>query len=217
MKLAIFDLDNTLIGEDSDHLWGQYLCEQGLMEGETHSAEQERYYADYKAGKLDIHEFLAFQLAPLAGVDMDVLHSRRRRFIEEKIKPVVLEKAIDLVDEHRRKGHTLLIVTATNQFITEPIAGLFGVDNLIASEAEVKNGVYTGKAKGIPSYARGKVERLKMWLNEHGYEPEESWFYSDSHNDIPLLRIVTHPVAVDPDDVLLAEAEKQDWPVISLR
>lgn len=217
MKLAIFDLDNTLIAGDSDHLWGQFLCEQGLIDGESHGAEQERYYADYKAGKLDIHEFLAFQLAPLADVDMDLLHERRRRFVEEKIRPIVLEKALNLVNEHRRKGHILLIITATNRFITEPIAGLFDVNDLIASEAEVANGVYTGKAKGIPSYAAGKVERLKIWLDEHGYNPDESWFYSDSHNDIPLLRIVTHPVAVDPDDMLREEAERQGWPIISLR
>lgn len=217
MKLAIFDLDNTLIGSDSDYLWGQFLCEHGILESESHRRKHEQYYLDYKAGKLDIHEFLEFQLEPLAGVDPEVLLKRRAEYLEEKIRPVMLDKADKLIDDHRRKGHVLLIITATNRFITEPIADLLGIENLIASDAEIVNGRYTGKSAGIPSYADGKVTRLKQWLQEKNYTPEEQWFYSDSHNDLPLLRIVEHPVTVDPDEKLKAEAIKQGWPIISLR
>ena len=217
MKLAIFDLDNTLIGGDSDYLWGQFLCEHGILESASHRQAHQRYYEDYKAGKLDIHEFLEFQLEPLAGVEPDVLSKRRAEYLEEKIKPIMLDKAGKLIADHRQQGHELLIITATNRFITEPIAGLLQIGNLIASEGEIINGRYTGKASGIPSYAEGKVTRLKQWLQEKNYSPEEQWFYSDSHNDLPLLRIVENPVAVDPDEILHAEAEKQGWPIISLR
>lgn len=217
MKLAIFDLDNTLIGGDSDYLWGQFLCEHGYLESESHRREHLRYYEDYKAGRLDIHEFLEFQLEPLAGVDPAILEQRRAQYLEEKIRPVMLDKAEKLIADHRQQGHELLIITATNRFITEPIAGLLGVDNLIASDAEIVNGRYTGKADGIPSYAAGKVTRLKLWLEERDFQSDEQWFYSDSHNDLPLLRIVDHPVAVDPDEILREEATKQGWPIISLR
>lgn len=217
MKLAIFDLDNTLIGSDSDYLWGQFLCEHGILESESHRQKHEQYYLDYKEGKLDIHEFLEFQLEPLAGVDPEILSKRRSEYLEEKIRPVMLVKAEKLIAEHRRQGHELLIITATNRFITEPIAELLGIENLIASDAEIINGRYTGKATGIPSYAEGKVTRLQQWLQQKNYTPDEQWFYSDSHNDLPLLRIVEHPVAVDPDETLREEANKQDWPIISLR
>lgn len=217
MKLAIFDLDNTLIGGDSDYLWGQFLSEQGHVNGPERRKQNQRYYDDYKSGKLDIKDFLEFQLQPLAGVDPAILQQRRTRYIEEKIKPILLDKAFNLISDHREKGHVLLIITATNRFITEPIAGLFNVDNLIASEPEVLNGIYTGKSTGIPSYAQGKVTRLEQWLKENRYMPDEQWFYSDSHNDLPLLRSVDHPVAVDPDDILRIEAENNEWPIISLR
>lgn len=217
MKLAIFDLDNTLIGGDSDYLWGQFLCEHGILESNNHRQKHQQYYEDYKAGKLDIHDFLTFQLEPLAGVDPDILAKRRAQYLQEKIQPILLDKAKKLISDHRQQGHTLLIITATNRFITEPIAELLGIENLIASDAEIIDGRYTGKAAGIPSYASGKVTRLKRWLQEKNYMPEEQWFYSDSHNDLPLLRIVDHPVAVDPDEILQTEAQKRNWPIISLR
>ena len=217
MKLAIFDLDNTLIGGDSDYLWGKFLCKNGYLNQETHSIEHERYYNDYKAGVLDIRKFLEFQLKPLANVDPDILSARREQYINEMIRPILLDKAIKLITDHRQQNHVLLIITATNRFITEPIAELLDITNLIASEAEKKNGRYTGKPAGIPSYAGGKITRLQNWLKEHNYQPDETWFYSDSHNDLPLLKIVEHPVAVDPDDILRKEAEKNNWPIISLR
>lgn len=217
MKLAIFDLDNTLIAGDSDLLWGQFLCEHGYVDGEHYRQQHEQYYDDYRAGTLDIRKFLEFQLQPLAGMPLAILQDRRQQFLEEKIKPIILDKAINLVAGHRQQKHALLIITATNKFLTKPIAELFGVQNLIASEAEMKDGCYTGKPLGIPSYAAGKVTRLDDWLVENGKQPDETWFYSDSHNDLPLLRQVNHPVAVDPDEILRDEAGKQGWPIISLR
>ena len=217
MKLAIFDLDNTLIGGDSDYLWGKFLCKNGIVNQEIHSMEHERYYKDYKAGVLDISKFLEFQLQPLVNVDPEILSARRKQYIDEMIRPILLDKAIELIADHRQQNHVLLIITATNRFITEPIAELLEITNLIASEAEIKDGRYTGKPVGIPSYAEGKITRLKNWLEEHEFRPDETWFYSDSHNDLPLLKTVEHPVAVDPDEILKKEAEKKGWPIISLR
>ncbi len=217
MKLAIFDLDNTLMGGDSDYLWGQFLAESGHVDGVVRQQKNRYYYEEYKEGRLDIHDFLNFQLQPLAGVDPDILHQRRAEYIDAKIRPILLPKAIKLINDHREKGHELLIITATNRFITQPIAELFGIKHLIASEAEIKDGRYTGKAIDIPSYAEGKVTRLNAWLKKNKLQPDETWFYSDSHNDLPLLRIVDHPVAVDPDEILKKEAEQQGWPMISLR
>ena len=217
MKLAIFDLDNTLIGGDSDYLWGEFLAEQGHVDGAIRQQQNRHYYAEYKAGRLDIHDFLEFQLQPLAGVDPEILDQLREQYLEEKVQSILLDKSFKLIADHRQQGHTLLIITATNSFITQPIAELMGVSNLIASEAEMKDGRYTGKPIGIPSYAEGKVTRLNAWLKENNNQPEETWFYSDSHNDLPLLRIVNHPFAVDPDDILREEATRQGWPVISLR
>ena len=217
MKLAIFDLDNTLIGGDSDYLWGEFLAEQGHVDGAIRQQQNRHYYAEYKAGRLDIHDFLEFQLQPLAGVDPEILDQLREQYLEEKVQSILLDKSFKLIADHRQQGHTLLIITATNSFITQPIAELMGVSNLIASEAEMKDGRYTGKPIGIPSYAEGKVTRLNAWLKENNNQPEETWFYSDSHNDLPLLRIVNHPFAVDPDDILREEATRQGWPIISLR
>ena len=217
MKLAIFDLDNTLIGGDSDLLWGQFLCEHGYVDDKYYKRRHQEFYGNYLVGNLDINQFLEFQLQPLAGEPLDVLLERRQRFLHEKIRPIVLTKAVNLIIGHRQQGHILLIITATNRFLTEPIAELFGVRYLIASEAEIRDGCYTGKPSGIPSYAAGKVTRLKAWQEEYGSQPEESWFYSDSHNDLPLLDYVTHPVAVDPDEILRTEAVNRGWPIISLR
>jgi HAD superfamily hydrolase (TIGR01490 family) len=217
LTLAIFDLDHTLLDGDSDVLWGQFLGEQGLVDAREHERENLRYFDLYKSGNLDIYEFLRFQFSFLATHDLESLHRWRHRFIDEKVRPVVLPRALDLLREHRGRGHTLLIVTATNRFITEPIAALLGVDNLIATEPEMRDGRYTGGVCGVPSFAAGKVTRVRQWIGERGLDLTDSWFYSDSHNDLPLLREVRQPVAVDPDDLLRAEALKNDWPVISLR
>ena len=218
VKLAIFDLDNTLIGGDSDYLWGRFLEENNYaFHTPAQRKKHDSYYDDYQQGKLDIGDFLAFQLQPLAENQHDILHAWRMRYLEEKIKPIILPKAKALVEKHRVQGHQLLIITATNSFLTQPIAELFGIDSLIATEPELRNGSYTGRVSGIPSYAEGKVVRYQAWLAEHQYQPEQTWFYSDSHNDLPLLERVTHPVAVDPDAILQAQAKQRGWLVISLR
>jgi HAD superfamily hydrolase (TIGR01490 family) len=217
MKLAIFDLDNTLIGGDSDCLWGEFLSEQGYVDSEAYQVGHEKFYEEYVAGTMDIYEFLEFQLKILADNDREILDEWRKNYIETKIKPIMLDKAIKLVADHRQQGHELLIITATNRFITEPIAKEFNIENLIACEPEMKDGQYTGKVSGTPSYAEGKVTRLNEWLENYEQPFEETWFYSDSHNDIPLLKEVDHPIAVDADETLITEAKKQNWSVISLR
>lgn len=217
MSLAIFDLDNTLLGGDSDYLWGKFLAEQGIVDAEHYERENLRFYKEYQAGTLDIHTFLEFQLTPLTQHPPEVLHGWREQFLGEKIWPIVLPKAVALVEKHRAQGDTLLIITATNHFITELIAVRFGIPHLLASEGEILEGRYTGKIKGTPCFREGKVIRLTGWLQEHGQTLEGSWFYSDSHNDIPLLEKVTHPVAVDPDAQLAEYAKKKNWRVISLR
>ena len=217
MTLAIFDLDNTLIGGDSDHLWGQFVCEQGLVDSEGFSLRNEQFYADYEAGNLDIHAYLRFALGTLKGHSQEQLSRWHQAFMDSKIKPIMLPAAQKLIADHRRRGHELLIITATNRFITEPIARTLGVDNLVACEAEIVNGLYTGEPSGIPSYHAGKVTRLHEWLHNRDIGLEGAWFYSDSHNDLPLLDLVDHPVAVDPDDTLRARAVELGWPVISLR
>ena len=216
MKLAIFDLDNTLIGGDSDCLWGEFLSEQGYIDSDAYKKGHERFYEQYTAGTMDIYEFLEFQLKVLVDNDRAQLEEWRKCFIEEKIKPIMLTKAIELINDHRNKNHELLIITATNRFITEPIANAFNIDNLIACEPEMVDGQYTGKVSGTPSFNSGKVTRLNEWL-EKREQVEESWFYSDSHNDIPLLKEVDHAIAVDADETLIAEAKKQSWSIISLR
>jgi HAD superfamily hydrolase (TIGR01490 family) len=217
MKLAIFDLDNTLIAGDSDCLWGEFLTEQGYVDSAAYQAGHEKFYEEYVAGTMNIYAFLEFQLEVLEKNDRAQLEEWRKKYIETKIKPIMLPKAITLIDEHRQKGHELLIITATNSFITGPIAKEFKIDNLIACEPELIDGKYTGKVSGTPSYAEGKVTRLNEWLKNQKQTFDETWFYSDSHNDIPLLKEVDHAIAVDGDETLITEAEKQNWDVISLR
>jgi HAD superfamily hydrolase (TIGR01490 family) len=217
LALALFDLDNTLLAGDSDFLWGQYLAEQGLADGAHYARESERFYQDYQAGRLDIRVFLRFALAPLAAHPRAVLHAWRETFLREKIDPILLPAARALVERHRAAGDVLLLVTATNAFVTAPIAQRFGIPHLIATEPEEVNGRYTGEVAGVPAFREGKVQRLEMWLDQTGHDLTGSSFYSDSHNDIPLLSLVDHPVAVDPDPQLRRQAEGLGWPVISLR
>lgn len=216
MPLAIFDLDNTLLRGDSDHAWGEFLVERGLVDGESYRRENERYYAAYQAGTLDIFEFLAFALRPLAAHPPDVLDAWHREFMREKILPMITPAARALVERHRARGDTLLIITATNRFVTAPIAREFGIEHLIATEPEMVDGRYTGRVQGIPSYREGKVERLRQWMQAQGANLHDSHFYSDSHNDLPLLRLVTHPVAVNPDAQLRAEARARGWTILQL-
>jgi HAD superfamily hydrolase (TIGR01490 family) len=217
VSIALFDLDNTLIGGDSDYLWGCFLAEHGIVDGDFYERENRRFYDQYKAGELDIHEFLRFQLRPLAEHDMDTLNQWRGEYIEEKIKPILLPKAQVLVDSHKVRGDTLVIITATNSFITGPIAELYGVEHLLATEPEISDGRYTGSVTDVPCFQEGKVEKLADWLEKQGETLDISWFYSDSHNDLPLLSKVTHPIAVDPDEILRQHAVDHGWPVMSLR
>jgi HAD superfamily hydrolase (TIGR01490 family) len=217
VTLAIFDLDNTLIGDDSDHLWGQFVCERGLVDGEDFAARNEQFYQDYKAGTLDIGAYLRFALGSIKGHPREELDAWHRDFMATRIEPVMLPKAAALIADHRARGHELLIITATNHFITKPIADALGVPDILACEAEIVDGLYTGEPSGIPSYHAGKVTRLYDWLDDRDTTLEGAWFYSDSHNDLPLLELVDNPVAVDPDDKLLARAQELGWPVISLR
>lgn len=217
MTLAIFDLDNTLIAGDSDYLWGQFLVEQGLVDGEAYEAANNRFYEDYREGRLDIDAFLRFALKPLTEHSLETLNAWRAQFIEEKIRPILLPAAKAVLDAHRSLGHTLLIITATNRFVTQPIAHLYGIDHLIATAPELQDGRYTGGYEGIPCFREGKVVRLDHWLETAAATLKGSWFYSDSHNDLPMLRRVDHPVAVDPDETLERTAAEAGWPVISLR
>lgn len=217
MSLAIFDLDNTLLGGDSDYLWGRFLVEQGHVDGDYYERENQRFYDEYKAGTLDIFEFLRFSLKPLAEHDMATLQQWHRQFMEQKIAPIMLPKAIALLQKHRDAGDYLLIITATNHFVTAPIAETLGVDHILATEPEVAAGRYNGEVAGTPCFQQGKVTRLNEWLAQSGQNLADSWFYSDSHNDLPLLEMVSHPVAVDADETLAAHAEAKGWPHISLR
>ena len=217
MTLALFDLDNTLIAGDSDHLWGDYLVTRGVIDAEGYKATNDRFYEDYLAGQLDIAAYLRFALSVLGDHPLSTLQQWQADFMRDEVAPIMLPKAAALLDEHRKKGHTLVIITATNDFVTRPIAEALGVEHLIATMAAIENGRYTGDFVGTPCYREGKVTRLEAWLAETGHDLEGAWFYSDSRNDLPLLSLVSHPVAVDPDPVLKGEAESRGWPVISLR
>ncbi|CAG0952533.1 Phosphoserine phosphatase SerB1 [Methylophilaceae bacterium] len=220
MNLALFDLDNTLLAGDSDFQWGQFLIEEGLLERDKHETKNIQFYEDYKAGNLDIYAFLEFQLKPLSAhrrAELDKLHER---YMERKVRPMMTEKGKALVNQHKANGDLLMIITATNSYVTGPIARAFGVENLIGTVPEQIDGEFTGRVSGTPSFKEGKVTRLKEWLAQRGQsfaDFETTWFYSDSHNDLPLMKLVDKPVAVDPDEILKDYAERNSWPIITLR
>lgn len=217
MRLALFDLDNTLLAGDSDFEWAQFLIEQGVLDREVYEARNLEFYEQYKAGTLDIRQFLDFQLKPLARHERAVLDDWHREFMTRKIAPIISGAARALVQKHR--GDLCAIVTATNSFVTAPIAHAFGIAHLIATEPEQRDGRFTGGVAGTPCFREGKVTRVEAWLAELGHTFatfERSWFYSDSINDLPLLSRVTDPVAVDPDDRLRAHAERDAWPILRL-
>jgi HAD superfamily hydrolase (TIGR01490 family) len=218
VNLVLFDLDNTLLSGDSDFEWAQFLIEQGVLDREVYEARNHTFYEQYKSGVLDIREFLDFQLKPLSRHPRRVLDDWHRQFMREKILPLVRPRAKELIERHR--ADLCMIVTATNSFVTAPIARAFGIDHLIATEPAHVGGEFTGAVAGTPCFREGKVTRLEDWLAARGQSLgsfAESWFYSDSLNDLPLLARVTHPVAVDPDDTLRAHAGKHGWPIISLQ
>jgi len=217
LALAIFDLDNTLLCGDSDHLWGDFLVEQGVVDAELYQQANDHFYREYNEGTLDIFEFLHFSLKPLSEHAPDTLHAWREQFVSERIEPIILPAGLELIQKHRDAGDTLLIITATNSFVTTPIARRLGVANLIATTPEMVDGRYTGQVAGTPSYKEGKIERLNQWLASNQHNLDDSCFYSDSHNDIPLLEVVDRPIAVDPDEALTQHANSRGWPIISLR
>ena len=217
MSLAIFDLDNTLLSIDSDHAWGEFLLEQGAVDPVAYREANDRFKADYDAGRLDMMAFLEVALKPLADNSMEQLAAWHQQFMVSKIEPNILPLAEELIARHRTRGDTLLIITATNRFITAPIAERLGIDELIAVEPEIQDGRYTGRVSGTPSFQQGKVTRLQQWLDTRDDTLDGSWFYSDSHNDLPLLEMIDHPVAVDPDPALREVAEARGWKIISLR
>jgi len=217
LALAIFDLDNTLIAGDSDHAWGQFLVSKNIVDSDWYQQENNRFLEDYQTGNLDIKAYLKFALKPLADNTISDLLEWRQEFLNSVIQPLFLTKAFDLIEAHRKKGDFLLIVTATNRFVTELIATALGVNDLIATEPEQDHTGFTGKVSGIPSFKEGKITRLNQWLTNKKYSLDGSFFYSDSHNDLPLLERVDNPVAVDPDDILRAHCLNLKWPIISLR
>ncbi|MEA3234238.1 HAD-IB family hydrolase [Pseudomonas mosselii] len=217
MRLALFDLDNTLLGGDSDHAWGDYLCERGILDPVAYKQRNDAFYQDYLNGTLDMQAYLAFSMEILAASEPAQLEQWHREFMRDCIEPIILPRALALLQQHREAGDQLVIITATNRFVTAPIARRLGVRVLLATECETQDGRYTGRSTDIPCFREGKVTRLARWMLENGFDLEDSYFYSDSLNDVPLLEVVANPVAVDPDPKLQAEAERRGWPVISLR
>ena len=217
MSLAIFDLDNTLLHGDSDHAWGEFLCEKGIVDRTVYKDANDRFYQQYVDGTLDIYEFLEFALKPLTMFPNDQLDALHQEFMATKIEPMITDKALALLQDHKAKGDYLLIITATNRFVTAPIAARLGVDEIIATDPEHIDGLYTGKVAGTPCFQEGKVIRLHAWLADNVHALEGSYFYSDSRNDLPLLEVVENPVAVDADPTLTPIANERGWPVISLR
>ena len=220
MNLVLFDLDNTLLAGDSDFAWAQFLIGKGVLDREVQEAKNIEFYEQYKAGTLDIFEFLDFQLAPLARHAREQLDAWHIEFMEKSVRPMMMPKARKLVCEHLDDGAIVAVVTATNAFVTGPIVREFGIPHLVATIPAQEGGIFTGKPRGMPAFKAGKIERVESWLESLGLHLgsfSRSWFYSDSHNDLPLMGRVTNPVAVDPDDTLHAHATRAGWPVISLR
>ena len=218
MALAIFDLDNTLIANDSDYLWGEFMVTHELVDSDKFREGNNYFFQEYHKGAMNIHEYLNFCLEPLSHYSLEALKKWHDRFMEDDIRPIMLQKGHDLIDKHRQQGDHIMIITATSRFVTGPIAEEFNVDTLLAIEPEMIDDRYTGGTVGTLTYQDGKVTRLNEWLAEHPeHSMENSTFYSDSRNDLPLLKRVTNPIAVDPDSALKEYAEQQGWPVISLR
>lgn len=217
MRLALFDLDNTLLAGDSDHAWGEFLCRHGIVDSTDYKARNDAFYQDYLAGKLDVLAYQNFCQELLGRSEMAQLDEWHRQFMAEFIEPIVLAKGEALVRQHHEAGDQVVIITATNRFITGPIATRLGVDTLLATECEMLDGRYTGRLTDIPCFQEGKVTRIERWLAETGQSLDDSYFYSDSRNDLPLLERVSHPVAVDPDPILREIAQARGWKILSLR
>jgi len=218
MSLAMFDLDNTLIGGDSDYLWGEFLCEKGIIE-DTASFQKmnEYFYQQYEVGKLDIYAWAEFSFKVLTEYSIDELNDLRQNFIHQKIEPIFLDKAQSCINQHKENGDTVLVITASNTFITAPIAEMHGINHLLATEPEFKDGRFTGKVSGVPCFQSGKIDNLMPWIEKHNKNLKGSYFYSDSHNDLPLLELVDNPVAINGDPRLTSTANKNGWPNLDWR
>jgi len=220
MNLAIFDLDNTLLDGDSDYNWGLYLVKKGYLDEGEYKEQNQKFFEEYQVGKLDIFAFAEFQFRFLKNNTRKFLNDVRSDYINEIIKPMILKKAVHLVNQHKEAGDRLLIITATNSFITKPIGELFGIDELIGTDPEENEGEFTGKVKGTPSFKEGKVTRLFDWLDKKNLKLadfEKTFFYSDSHNDLALLEVVTNPVVVNGDKILQKKAQEKNWPTLNLK
>ena len=217
MALAIFDLDKTLIGGDSDFLWGEFMSEIGAVDPNSYQKKNQYFFDEYAKGKLNINEYLEFCLEPLSQNSMTTLNTWHQDFMQQKIRPIVLPKAQSVVNEHKEKGDRVLVITATNRFVTAPIVAQYGIDDLLATEPEIKDGDYTGRVEGEPCFQKGKITHLNRWLAKTGESLEGAYFYSDSHNDLPMLELVDHPVVVHGDDTLQKIAKDRGWPSLDWR
>ena len=217
MSLAIFDLDNTLIGGDSDFLWGEFIGEEGIVDANAYRKKNEYFYQQYDLGTLDIYAWLEFCLEPLTRYSMTELQELHHRFMIQKIEPILLDKAQNCINRHKERGDTVLVITASTSFVTAPIVKKYGINQLLATEPEIKAGRFTGGVSGIPCFQSGKVDKLMPWLQKNEETLTGSTFYSDSHNDLPLLELVDNPVAVNADKILTKIAEKKGWKVLNWR
>ena len=217
MALAIFDLDNTLIAGDSDHSWGEFLVDQNIVDRQLYKKMNDKFYADYESGCLDIFAYLEFSVEPLTQFSLQELDILHQQFMRDVIEPMKLDQAETLINHPRHAGDRVLVITSTNRFIVEPICKSLGINEIIATDLQIIDGKYTGKVDGTPTFKEGKVERFNQWLKEQNTNNQGSYFYSDSINDMPMLLEVTYPIAVDPDPALRKEAESRHWEIISLR
>ena len=217
MSLAIFDLDNTLIGGDSDFLWGEFLGEEGVVDANAYRKKNEYFYQQYDLGVLDIYAWVEFCLEPLSRYSMKELQEFHHRFMIQKIEPILLDKAQNCINRHKERGDTVLVITASTSFVTAPIVKKYGINHLLATEPEIKAGRYTGGVSGIPCFQSGKVDKLMPWLQKNEETLTGSTFYSDSHNDLPLLELVDNPVAVNADKILTKIAQKKGWDILNWR
>tara|TARA_B100000809_G_scaffold10769_1_gene10130 strand:+ start:611 stop:1267 length:657 start_codon:yes stop_codon:yes gene_type:complete len=218
MSLAIFDLDNTLIGGDSDYLWGEFLCDEGIIsDRQSFEKKNDYFYQQYELGSLDIYAWAEFSFEILSHYSIDELEAFHLKFMAQKIEPIFLKKAQDCINSHKENGDTVLVITASNTFVTAPIVKRYGINHLIATEPEIVSGRYTGKVSGIPCFKSGKIENLMPWLGRNGESLKDSTFYSDSHNDILLLELVENAVVVNADAKLTLIARKKGWKIVDWR
>ena len=218
MSLAIFDLDNTLIGGDSDYLWGEFLCDEGIIsDRQSFEKKNDYFYQQYELGSLDIYAWAEFSFEILSHYSINELEAFHLKFMSQKIEPILLEKAQDCINSHKENGDTVLVITASNTFVTAPIVKRYGINHLLATEPEIVSGRYTGKVSGIPCFKSGKIENLMPWLERNGESLKDSTFYSDSHNDLPLLEMVDNPVVVNADKILAKIAQTKGWDILNWR